>query len=167
MSFVIVLLGLIHIFAAVSWFGSSFAGWRFIVPAVQASGEAGWRFTKALYTRTQLGIAFPASAIVTVIAGILLYLTRDPEQNFSQTGQIVLGIGAVIGLVNAGHGIFATGPATQRIVKLLSGVQDNVPLSAETLRQLEAENTKFRLHGGISFAMTTLALLFMATARYL
>jgi hypothetical protein len=163
----LVLLRLIHIVSAVAWFGVSFTGWRFLVPATEASGEVGWRFTKSLYTKTAFPIALPATAAIAVIAGILLYLTRDPANNFTQTGQIVLGIGAVIGLLSAGHGGAVTGPITQRMVKLLSGVPDNGPIPSDTLQQLQAENVKFKTHAALSFAMTTLALIFMGSARYL
>lgn len=167
MNVVLVVLRLIHIVAAFMWFGLSATGLLFIVPATQAAGESGWRFTKALYTQTRMTAAFAGSASLTVVAGILLYLTRDPEQNFSQLGQIVLGIGAVIGLLDAGHGMFATAPATTKIANLLAGVTDTNTLSAETRQQLDAANAKFNVHARLSFGMTLVALLFMATARYL
>ncbi len=167
MNIVILVLRLIHIVAAFMWFGLSATTLLYIVPATQAAGEAGWRFTKALYTQTKIVVAFPISAALTVVAGILLYLTRDPVQNFSQTGQIILGIGAVIGLLAAGHGAFATGAATRRLVNVVAGASDNAALPKETLQSLEAQNAKFKVQARLSFAMTGLALLFMATARYL
>jgi hypothetical protein len=168
MNIFIVLLRLIHIVAAFAWFGLALTALLFVLPAVQASGEAGWRFSKALYTRTRFGMVMIASAGITVLAGILLYLTRDPEQNFSQTGQIVLGIGAVIGVLAAGHARFATEPAISKIAKLTaSSVSDTAAITPEASKQLEAENAKVRLHIRLNFGMTAVALLFMATARYL
>lgn len=166
MDIILIVLRLIHIVAAVTWFGMGFTLLLFIAPAEKASGEAGLRFIKAMFTTTRVGITFPVVSGLTTLAGILLYLTGSTN-HFSTPGNIVLGIGAVAGLLAAGHGGAVTGRYTREYAMALGQhVQDNQPVSAEAISTIESLRVKYHLHIRISVILTAIALIFMAAARY-
>jgi hypothetical protein len=168
MDIVLVVLRLIHILAAVAWFGLGFAAAFYIGPAVGAAGDSGPRFLKALFNSTSFGRIFAILGGVTVLAGILLYITGSAN-HFSQTGNIVLGIGAAFGILTAAHGGVSTGRVTQQLAaEIQKSVPDGGgPISAEaqaTLRQLGAKMTS---DSRISFVLMLIALIGMGSARYL
>src|SRR5438045_6472512 len=96
-------LRLIHIVAAFAWVGLGMVLTVYILPAATGIGESGLRFLKALLTRTPYMRAFPAVSGVTILAGILMYLLGS-SSHFSSTGNIVLGIGALVGIAAGIHG---------------------------------------------------------------
>ncbi len=97
MDILLVLLRLIHIVAAVVWVGVGTTQLLILGPALAAAGETGIRFTKSLASIPAFRMVFPVTAGLTMLAGILLYLTGSAS-HFSQTGNIVLGIGALAGI---------------------------------------------------------------------
>jgi hypothetical protein len=167
MDIVLIGLRLIHIVAAVSWFGMALVTFAFLIPAERLAGESGLRFMKAFYTGTPMARAFPIAAVTATLAGILLYITGSAS-HFSQTGNIVLGIGAVAGILAAGHGGAATGRYTgEYVAALAQNLGDkNDPLTGEQIAAISAIRDKYVLHVRISFLLMTVALIFMASARY-
>ena len=162
------ILRLIHILAAFSWFGLGMVMAIYVVPAATAAGESGARFFKSLMTNTRFPMAFPIASVLTTLAGILLYLVGGARDHFSSTGNLVLAIGAIAGLLAAGHGGAATGRATTAYGEALNKyVQDNQPISAEGTNALRALGAKVGIHSRISFALMVIALIGMASARYL
>jgi hypothetical protein len=169
MDIVLIVLRLIHILAAVAWFGLGFAAAFYIGPALRAAGDSGPRFLKALFNTTSFGRIFAILGGVTVLAGILLYIKGSPATYMTQTGQIVLGIGAVFGVLAAAHGGASTGRVTQQLAEeIQKSVPDGgepIPAEAQaTLRQLGA---KMASGSRISFVLMLIALIGMSSARYL
>jgi hypothetical protein len=168
MDILLVLLRLIHIVAAFVWvgFGVTFA--FYVGPAAAAAGERGLRFLKNLLTRTSYARAFPAVAGITMLAGILLYLTGSMN-HFSNTGNIVLGIGAVAGILAGVHGGAVTGRATSALGKALTQyVPDgNESIAADGLSVLRERAMKVAQDSRVSLILMIVALLGMASARYL
>ena len=113
-------------------------------------------------------MAVAGSSVVTTLAGLLLYLVGQSSTHFSQTGNIVLGIGAVAGLLAAGHGGMATGKATAAYgAALAKYVVDNQPIAAEDAAALRELGMKVATHSRISFYLMLIALIGMGLARYL
>jgi hypothetical protein len=167
MTYVVALLRLLHIVSAFAWFGIGASMDMFVVPATVGGGPDGYRFWKSLYTKTRLENAFPIAASITVIAGILLYITGDTSK-FTTTGNIVLGIGALFGIFAAGHGGAALGKATREFsTSLKTYVIDNQPIAADGLAILDAQIKKIAIHTRISFVLMLIALIGMGSARYL
>lgn len=165
MDIVLAALRLIHIVAAVLWIGLGFTLIVFVGSVV--GDEPSFRYLKALYTRTRLVSVFPAVALVTTLAGILLYLTGSPAR-FSTAGNIVLGIGAVAGLLTFGHGAGALGPLTAKLAGALAqSVPDDQPIPSETLTTLRGLIEKYNSNGRISLILGLIALVGMGAARYL
>jgi hypothetical protein len=161
-------LRLIHIVSAFAWFGLGATMALYVAPAALAAGEGGLRFFKSLLVNTAFARAFPIAAGLTTLAGILLYLVGNSASHFSSTGNIVLGIGAVAGLLAAGHGGMATGRLTATFAEALArSVSDNQSIAGDALTSLREQATKLAANSRISFYLMVIALLGMASARYL
>jgi hypothetical protein len=169
MDIVLVLLRLIHIIAAVAWIGLGGVTALYIGPAVGRAGESGLRFLKTLMTQTSYARVFPAASGITVLAGILLYLIGNAMSHFTTTGNIVLGIGALAGLLAIIHGGAITGRATSALgAALAQYVPDgSQPISAEGLAALRERAAEVANHSRLSFLLTVIALIGMGSARYL
>jgi hypothetical protein len=169
MDIVLILLRLLHIVAAFAWVGIGITTALYIAPAAAAAGDSGLRFMKALFTRTSLPMIFPAASGLTTLAGILLYLTGNPMRIFTQTGNIVLGIGALAGLLATIHGGAVTGRSTRALVQALTQhVPDgNQPIAADGLAVLRERGTELGTHSRLSLVLMIIALIGMASARYL
>jgi hypothetical protein len=169
MDIVLIVLRFVHIVAAFAWVGIGVTTTFFIAPAAAAAGESGLRFMKSLFTRTSLPMIFPAASGLTTLAGLLLYLVGNATSHFSTTGNIVLGIGAVAGLLATIHGGAVTGRSTRAMVESLTQhVPDgNQPISAEGLAALRERGQDLGSHTRVSLALMLIALVGMASARYL
>ena len=167
MNLLLAALRLIHIVAAFAWVGLSMAMAVYILPTATIIGESGLRYLKALYTRTPFNMAFAATSGVTVLAGILLYLLRASD-HYSSVGQIVLGVGALAGLAAGIHGgavIARTSRAFEEALK--QQVPDGQPISADASASLTATERLLAEQSRIALILTAIALIGMASARYL
>lgn len=163
----VALIRLIHIVAAFLWFGLATAQTFFIMPAAAAAGESGLRFMKVLNTRTSISKALPAAGGITVLAGIVLYLL-GARNHFTTTGNIVLAIGAIAGLIEAIHGGAVIGRASTAMTQALETyVVDNQPISSEGVGILRKMGTELRPHAQLGFTLMMIALIGMGSARYL
>lgn len=164
---IVAVLRLLHIAAAFFWFGLGAAFALGIGPTLVRSGEAGMRFVKMLLAATPIGSMLGLTAILTTLAGILLYATGSPSR-FTTLGNIVLGIGAVFGLLAAAHGGTATERATKAYTEALDQyVVEGQPIPAEGAAVLQERGAKLARHARISFYIMLVALIGMASARYL
>jgi|SRR5690606_29498433 len=163
-----IILRLIHIVGGVAWVGLGATMVFFVGPAIGAAGESGLRFMKSMYARTAIARAIPYAAVVTVVAGILLYIVANSPRYFTQTGNIVLGIGALFGLLAIGHGGAVAGRANQAMEEALrQHVPDDGTVSPEGLTALRELALKMNTNSRISFYLSVIALIAMASARYL
>lgn len=160
---------LLHIVAGVIWVGSAVLLSMYIDPALDRSDVDTSKFMRALYTRTSFTKLMPAVAIITTVAGLVLYwmVTNGfSDAAFMRSGQgIVLSIGALFGLFAFGHGGGALGRMTGKYVDLVKEAGDNP--STEQQQSLEALEAKLRLHSRISMWLAVVAVIFMAGARYI
>jgi hypothetical protein len=169
MDILLILLRLIHIVAAVAWVGLGGAMAFYIGPAAGAAGESGFRFLKSLFSNTSFARIIPAVAGTTMLAGILLYVFANSTSHFSSTGNLVLGIGALAGIVAGIHGGAVTGRATTAFAQgLIQHVPDGTqPISTDSVPVLRDLAMNVASHSRVSFVLMAIALLGMASARYL
>ena len=160
MDMVLVLLRLIHILTAVIWFGFGMTLTLYVAPAAVAAGDTGFRYLKSLFLNTAFNRVIPIASGLTTLAGILLYIVGNAASHFSQTGNIVLGIGAAAGLIATIHGGALTGRATTALGEALA--KDGTPLA-----QLNELAAKLLSHARISLVLMIVALVCMGSARYL
>jgi hypothetical protein len=169
MDILLVVLRLLHILAAFLWIGLSVTLVLFVAPAAAKAGASGLRFMKSLLTNTSLSTAIAAASGLTVLAGILLYLVGNSASHFSTAGNIVLGIGAVLGILASLHGGMATGRASSSMGEaLVQYVPDgDQPIPPEGLAILGERAAKLAVHTRISLVLMIVALVCMGSARYL
>lgn len=157
---------LVHIVAGVAWVG--FGAFEvFFLSAAVAKSSVGKRFAIDFYRWTRFHLAMPIAAIASTVAGLTMYgLAAGPMDWFSTTGNIVLAIGTVAGLLAFGHGITAMGKYSRQFVKLATQIGDTA-ISTEQTADIEQGYANLEKHARISLVLTIIALLFMASARYL
>lgn len=165
----ITIFRLLHIVAGVIWVGAGVLVSMYVEPALERSGVDTTQFMRSLYTRTGFDKLMPIVAVITTVAGIILYwmVTNGfSDADFMRSGKgIVLGIGALFGLLAFGHGGGTLGRMTGKYTKLVNEAGDNpTKEQQQSLTELEA---KLRHHGRISMWLAVLAVVFMAGARYI
>lgn len=164
----IILLRLLHIIFAFVWFGITLTLTFFVCPAAARAGESGLRFYKSLLTSTPVAMLFATSAGLTVLIGILLIITGDPNRNFTTTGQNVLGIGVLAGLAAVTYGDARTVRTMRKYGQaLMQDVQDNSPISGEEAEKLRTLGATLASQSRVTFYLVLIALLGMGLARYL
>jgi hypothetical protein len=168
MDIIHVLLRLLHIAGAFGWVALGAITTLHVAPAAVAAGETGYRYLKTLFIKTAYTRMLAPVAGITTLAGILLYAVSNSASYFSQTGNMVLGIGAAAGLIAAIHGGALTGRATTALNKALEKVPDgNQSIPAATLTELNSLATTLLGHARISLILMIVALVCMGSARYL
>jgi len=156
---VITVLRLLHIVAGLIWVGAALLMSFYIEPSAAASGADGNRFLRALYSGTNFPRLIPLSALVTTVAGLLLYGLLSYHEAMSSAMGIILSIGALVGLLAFGHGYFTVWRRAGEYAQLAKAAKaDEV-----TLDQIE---DKMRRNGRVSMWLALVSLVLMAGARY-
>ena len=158
-------LRLLHIVGAFAWVGLSATVSFYVAPAAVAAGESGFRFMKSLFAQPVFAMSFAIVSGITTLAGILLYLVGNASSHFTQTGNMVLGIGAVAGLAASVHGGAVLGRTTKTIAETLAKL--GTTLSAADMTQLNDLTIKMVTQSRHSLILMVIALVCMGSARYL
>ncbi len=167
MAALLVILRFIHIAGAFVWVGMALTMFFFVSPAVRKAGPAGPAFMRSLVGATSYSTVIAAASGITVAAGILLYLVSGSANHFSRTGNIVLGIGAVAGLIAFVHGAFYLGAITRRMKAIMLALPADGPPPADQAGQLQSLGAQLARHMPYSMALMAVAVLGMGLARYL
>lgn len=167
MSIAVIVLRILHIFGAIIWGGGAIMMEFFIAPSIAATAEGGQQVARHLATKVRVHIFMMAAAITTILAGTLLYW-RDSD-GFSSawtrsSAGIGFGIGAVFGILAFIFGaIFGnTNAQLGKIGAEIAGKPTN-----EQLAKIQALQKRAKRVSPLHLIGTLLAMLFMATARYL
>jgi uncharacterized membrane protein len=167
----LIVLRVLHIAAGVFWVGAAALFFFFVEPTVKALGPTGGAFMGHLAQKKKMPAVILASAGLTVLAGILLYLRSsggfDLDWITSSTG-LTFTIGGLAGIAAFLIGLTVVKPAVDLLGALggevqASGGQPNEAQAA----QLQAVDRKLTTVGRLNMGLLTLAVLAMATARYL
>ena len=157
---VITVLRLLHIVGGLIWVGAAIAMSCYIEPALERAGESGVRILRSLYSETGFPRLIPLSALITTVAGLLLYGLMSYHEAMSSSMGMVLTLGSLFGLLAFLHGLFAVWRPASRYAKALkSGAADE--------SQLATLEGKFRRNGRISMWLALASLILMAGARYI
>ncbi len=159
----------LHIITGIIWVGfGTLIAWL-MIPTAQRMGERGATMLRTFVGYTPVGTILGISALVTTIAGLLLWPFRVQGaidfRAFTDTGDIVMAIGAVFGLLAFGHGATATGRYTGVYAAAAKAYDEN-PSDANS-KALEDAQKKMTLHANVSAWLTVIAVVGMAGARYL
>ena len=157
----VVIVRALHIFAGIIWAGSGISAGMLGI-AAQKMGQQGSTVFKALYVHSPFLRVVPAAAITTTVAGLYLYarVFNGTQHRFlTQTGSIVLIIGAIFGLLAFGHGIMLGRLGNQ--YAQLAAKDDAKP------EELQALGERIARNGRISGILMGIAVLGMVLPRYL
>ncbi len=165
----ITVLRIIHIFAAVTWVGGAIFLVSVLTPTVQAAGPDGGRFMLRLASFGRMTQVITGAAITTVVAGLLLYYPTSGGLNsgwLTSPHGITLTIGAIFGILALLHGLFATGPISNKMGAVAKDILSRQgPPPPELMQQAQALGAKLGTNAIVSAAMGALALLCMAAAQ--
>lgn len=165
------ILRLLHILLGVVWMGfGSLSAWV-LHPAADRLGTQGDAMLRTFYLHSRFKSVMPIAAIGTTLAGLILWPFRTVQGNllnlitFSTTGDVVMVVGAVFGLLAFGHGAGATG----RFIGVFTGAakQYEDDPNDENERAMQAAKEKLYTHANISAWLTLVAVVCMSGARYL
>ena len=167
----LILTRMLHIGAAMTWFGGAIIGSFFLAPTAAALGQAGQPFMDHLMRRRRMGIFFPIVAALTVLSGAALYW-RDSAGLQAAWITSPIGLAFTIGGLAAlaafvgGFVLIGPGVAAQTAVQTELARGDGVPTEAQRQR-LEWAGRRMQLADRIDLPLLLLAGLTMAVARYL
>jgi len=158
----------IHIFAAIIWVGGSLTI-SLLLNRIMANGgpQIGGSVVRAIYLYSPFLKVVPAAAITTVIAGLYLYGRREAGTlvgSGDTTQQIILGIGALFGLMAFGHGLFL-GRLGSKYAEAAKAAGDNP--TQEQISTMAAIGQRIAKNGPIVSGLMIVAVLGMILPRYL
>jgi hypothetical protein len=171
MDWSLILTRIVHIGAAMTWFGGAIIGSFFLAPTAAALGQAGQPFMDHLMRRRRMGIFFPIVAALTVLSGAALYWRDSAGFQaawITSPAGLAFTIGGLAAMVAFVGGFVLIGPgvAEQTAVQNELARGDGVPTEAQRHR-LERASRRMQLADRIDLPLLLLAGLTMAVARYL
>jgi len=167
MNYFVLFLRLVHIVSGIFWVGSGLAFFFFVGPTLGATAEAGQKFAQHLMTKTRFTAVVTTSAILTVLAGFILYwrdshgLTSDWMHSGPGLG---FAVGAFFGLLGLIFGMMV-GMSNGALAKI--GTQIQGKPTPEQLEQIGKLRKRLAVVGPINAYSLIIAALLMAIARYL
>ena len=167
-----VILRVVHIVTGVIWVGSLFVVVVFVQPSAAALGPAGAPFMSELRRRRFVDVVF-IDAVFTVVAGAFLYW-RD-WHTYASFGDWIgssfgasLTVGALLAIAGLGVAASLTRPTIGRLVSFGKQVAESGgPPPPETAVRIGALQRRLVSAERVSFSLVLLAVVAMASARYL
>jgi uncharacterized membrane protein len=166
MIYLIWLLRIIHIVGGVFWVGGVLMMTFFVSPTIGAMPAEGQKFIGHLMNNLKFSSRMSAAAGLTILAGLTLYgLDARAGAAWQRSGfAIGLSIGAGFALIGFIFGILL-GRTNKAMARL--GAQFQGKPSNEQMTQMQTIRKQQVTYSNISAGTLILAVIFMATARYL
>jgi hypothetical protein len=164
-------LRIVHVGAAMAWFGGAIVGSFFLFPTAEALGAAAGPFMDHLTRRRRMGAFFPIVALLTIVAGAALYWRDsnglDAAWITSPSG-FAFTLGGLAAIVAFVGGMILIGPsvAAQAAVERELVASGSAPNAEQTARLARAA-ARMRLATRIDLPLLLLAAVTMAIGRYL
>jgi uncharacterized membrane protein len=166
MNYLMILLRLIHVVAAIFWVGGILFFNLLVSPAAAATAESGQKFMQALMTKSRMSTRIASAGGSAILAGFILYwLDSDGfTSRWTTSGPgIGFGIGAIFGLIGFTVGIMMARLAHRQ--GTIAGSMQGGPTSQQAAELADLQARMARL-APINTVALALAAVFMATARY-
>ena len=162
---------IVHIGAAMSWFGGALIGSLFLEPTARALGKGGQPFMQHLMRNRRMGIFFPIVAALTILSGAALYWRVSGGLNggwISSASGLAFTTGGLAAIVAFVGGMVLIGPSTaeQTAVQTELAAGGGAPSEAQRARLARAEG-RMRLATRLNLGLILFAALTMAVGRYL
>ena len=167
----LILLRVVHVGSAMTWFGGAIVGGFFLFPTAQALGSAGQPFMDQLMNRRRMGVYFPIVAALAVASGALLYWRDSNGLQAAWTTSasgLAFGVGGLAAILAFVGGMILIGPsaAEQAAVGNELAASGGEPTEAQRQRLARADG-RMRLASRIDLPLILIAGLAMAVGRYL
>ncbi len=166
----VILLRVVQICAGVFWVGGGILMFGYIEPTVKAMAPAGQKFMQYLLVQRRFSLSMGIASLLTILAGATLYWRDSGGFQWAWiTSPSGLGftLGASVGLAAFFIGSLMIKPTTDRLGALGRLIAaSGQPPSAEQLAELNRLQARLAAIQRWDFALLTIALLAMATARY-
>jgi hypothetical protein len=170
MDIYMIVFRLIHILAGVFWVGTALFFALFFEQTISTTGPAGGVVMGRL-TLTRFPMVMAGSAILTIVAGILMYWSDSGGFNLhwiAGPSGLALTIGSLAGIAAFILGAVVQTPTTARIAALqkeiLASGQPPTPAQQETLHALQVRMSQASRWGAMLMVMAVIG---MALAREL
>jgi uncharacterized membrane protein len=167
-----VALRIVHIVTGVIWVGSLFVVVVYVQPSAAALGSAGAPFMSELRRRRFVDVVF-VDAVFTVIAGLFLYWHDwHAYPGFGDWIGSSFGISLTVGALLAISGLFVAAVFTRPTIRRLVSLGKEVAASGgaptpETSARIGVLQRRLVVAERVSFSLVLLAVVAMASARYL
>jgi uncharacterized membrane protein len=167
----LILSRVIHVGAAMMWFGGAVISAFFLQPTARALGQDGQRFMDHVLKRRRMGIYFPIVATLTILAGAALYWRDsnglDSAWISTPTG-LAYTIGGIAAMIAFVGGFVLIGPSLAAMASVQGELAaSGAPPTAAQLDRMARAEGRLRLAGRIDLPLILVAGLTMAVARYL
>lgn len=166
----LIVLRAIHILAGVFWVGSFYIFFFFIEPSVKELGPIGGQFMGHLAEKKKMPIVIAITAATTIVAGTLLYWRVsdgfDVDWITSATG-VAFTVGALSAIVAFALGFVVVKPAIERMGAIGQGIATGTPPPEDQVAEMQRLGARLVLVGRIDLVLLTVAVITMATARFL
>ena len=165
-------LRIVHIVTGVIWVGSLFVVVVFLQPSAATLGPAGAPFMSELRRRRFVDVVF-TDALFTVLAGAFLYwhdwhLYPSFSEWIDSSFGASLTVGGLLAIAGLGVAAAVTRPTIKRLVALGRQVaESDGPPTPETAARIGALQHRLVVAERVSFSLVLLAVVAMASARYL
>jgi uncharacterized membrane protein len=142
MNAVIIILRLIHIFGGIMWVGGAFLLTHVVQPVTMQGGPEGQRWLVRIVSSEKLGKYMGLAAMLTVLAGIVLYILVSGGFNMGWITSgpgLVLTLGTVCGIIAMVIGFAVVSKNSAKIGALSQEIQAaGGPPPADKLAALQA-----------------------------
>lgn len=167
MDLVTIILRIIHIFGGVFWVGGAWTIVFFLEPASHALVPEGGKVMGYLMGTRRLAVYLSVAAVLTVLAGLILFFWHYGLAGLNTGPGLVFGIGGVFGIIALAIGGAVTGPTSNKLTQLGGEIaRGGKPPTPEQGVQLAALQARMRTAARWAAVFASLALLMMASARY-
>lgn len=168
---IMIVLRLIHIVCGVFWGGAVMSVAWFLFPAQRAIGQPGMLFMRELMMNRKFRSYVIGAAVLTILSGLTMYIrlsmVANGEWARSRTA-MVLGIGAVAGIIAAGIGTGVTGRIGKKMLALGGEIQaSGGPPTDAQKAEMDALQGRMQSAFRIVAVLLLIAIATMASARYL
>jgi uncharacterized membrane protein len=164
-----IVLRLVHIFAGVAWAGAAALFFFFIEPTINKLGPDAEAFVDEVVNKRKLPLYMLSVATLTIVGGVLMYW-HDTSFNLDTMGEpkyLVFGLGGLSAFIAWLIGGTILTPAIQRVGQIGGEIKAaGGPPSAELMARMRAAQERVRTIGLIDLVLVGVAVLGMATARY-
>ena len=168
MDIYVTVLRLVHIFSGIFWVGTAFFFALFFEPTIKAAGAEGGKVMGRL-TLTKFPLAMTIASLLTVVAGVLLYLDASGGLQaswiFSLSG-LALTIGGSAGILAFLLGLTVQGPSAARMSALQKGIQAaGAPPTSDQMQELQRLQERIAIASRWGAVLMVIAVLGMVMAH--